>query len=130
MGWNPINLAFRFLLELAGLFALGYWGWNSSSGIWRIVLGFGVPLLAAGMWATFRVPGEPFHPQKAPVPVPGILRLLLEIVFFGFAAGLLIESGVSSLGWGFAAIVLIHYVASYDRVLWLLGRGKSSQQER
>ena len=25
---NPLNLALRFVLEITGLAALGYWGWN------------------------------------------------------------------------------------------------------
>ncbi len=31
MAFNPLNLALRFLLEVAALVAMGYWGWNKLS---------------------------------------------------------------------------------------------------
>lgn len=120
MGWHPINLGLRFLLELAAMVALGYWGWTANEGFLRVVLGIGVPLLAAAIWGTFRVPGEPAHQQDVPVAIPGPLRLLLELGMFACAVWLLIRAGAVDLGWIFAAIVGIHYLISYDRVLWLL----------
>jgi hypothetical protein len=120
MGWNSINLGFRFLLELTAVIALGYWGWIVFDDIWRVALGIGLPLAAAVIWGTFRVPDEPMHRGDVPVPIPGVLRLLLELVLFASASWLLILAGTKSLGWIFAALVAIHYVISYDRVLWLL----------
>ena len=58
MANNPINLGLRFFLELYGLFALGYWGWVQHTGSPRILLAFGLPLLAAVFWGTFRVPND------------------------------------------------------------------------
>lgn len=32
MANNPLNLALRVVLELTGLFAMGYWVWTQHSG--------------------------------------------------------------------------------------------------
>ena len=120
MGTNPINLVFRFFLEMAGLLTYGYWGWHATSGPLRFLLALGLPLVAAVIWGTFNVPDDRSRSGKAPIPVPGILRLLLEIGFFSLAVFLLIDSGNETLGWIFAGAVLIHYALSYDRIFWLL----------
>lgn len=33
MGSNPVNLALRFLLELAALCSIGYWGGGGNRGV-------------------------------------------------------------------------------------------------
>ena len=120
MGSNPINLAVRFILEMVGLVAMGWWGWNQADGILRFVLAIGIPLLAAVMWGTFAVLDDPSRSGKAPVPVPGIVRLLLELAFFASATWALFAMDVTILGWIYGIAVLIHYVVSYDRVAWLV----------
>ena len=122
MSANPINLALRFILELAALFALGYWGWTQHLGPWRFILAFGLPLLAAVLWGTFNVPGDPSRSGKAPVSVPGAVRLLLELALFAAAIVALYAAGRT--GWAalMGAVVLIHYAVSYDRIAWLLKR--------
>ena len=119
MGSHPINLGLRFLLELAAWGSLGYWGWTQHTGAWRFAAGLGLPLVAMGLWGTFRVPGDP---GKAPVAIPGALRLLLELVEFGAAVVLLAAAGRPAWGFGLAVVVLLHYAASYDRIRWLLAR--------
>ena len=117
MSSNPINLTLRFLLELAALASMGYWGWQQRGNWLRFVLAIGIPALAAVIWGTFRVPDDP---GNAPVPVPGPLRLALEVAFFGFTVWALFDSGATTLGWIMAATLVIHYLASYDRVMWLI----------
>jgi hypothetical protein len=117
MGSHPVNLALRFVLELAMWAAIGYWGWTQHEGPWRFLLGIGLPLLAMALWGTFRVPGDP---GKAPVAVPGAVRLALEAVEFGAATWMLIDAGQMTLGIVFGGVLLLHYAASYDRVWWLL----------
>ena len=95
MSQNPINLAVRFLLEIAALVAIGYWGWAQHAGILRYALVIGLPLLAAFLWGTLRVPEDASANGKAPVPVPGALRLLLELAFFGFATWGLFDAGAA-----------------------------------
>lgn len=120
MGSNPINLAVRFVLEIGALIALGRWGWNAADGFLRYLLAFGIPLLAAVIWGTFAVRNDPSRSGKAPVPVAGLVRLVLEIAFFGAAAAALLASGSRQLAWIFGVVVLVHYLLSYDRILWLV----------
>ena len=123
MAQHPLNLAVRFLLEIAALVALGYWGFDQHSGIWRFVLGLGIPVLAAIAWGTFAVPGDRSRSGMAPVPVPGAVRLLLELVLFGFAAWALYDAGRPVLALVLAGVTLTHYALSYDRIAWLIGQG-------
>jgi hypothetical protein len=120
VGSNPVNLAVRFVLEIAGLVALGRWGWNQSEGIPRFVFALAIPLLAAAAWGAFAVPNDPSRSGKAKVPVPGILRLLLEVAFFLSATWALLATGLSTIGWVLGIAALIHYVLSYDRIAWLV----------
>jgi hypothetical protein len=52
--------------------------------------------------------------------VPGLVRLSLEVVYFVTAVWLLAAAdrptGAAVLG----GLILFHYLASYDRLLWLL----------
>lgn len=120
MGQNPLNLALRFVLEVVALSAVGYWGWTFTASALRYLLAVGVPVLAATLWATLRVPDEPPGAGPVPIPVPGWVRLLLELALFAFAAWGLFMAGVTALAWIFSAVVLVHYAVSYDRVGWLL----------
>ena len=122
MGSNPINLAIRFILEITALVSMGAWGWRQGEGAVSIVLGVGIPLIAAAMWGTFAVPDDPSRSGKAPVPVPGIVRLVLELAFFGFGAWALYHIGYTTWGVVMGVVVLIHYIVSYDRIKWLLSR--------
>jgi hypothetical protein len=119
MSQHPLNLALRFVLELVGLFALGYWGWSEHAGLARWLWAVGLPLLAAILWGTFRVPDDP---GDAPVAVPGPVRLLLEAAFFGAATWAFYAAGGVSAAAFFGLIVLAHYALSYDRLAWLLRR--------
>lgn len=117
MSAHPLNLALRFLLELAALAAVGVWGWQRGDGLLRFVLGLGLPIVVAAVWGTFRVPNDP---GAAPVAVPGIVRLAFELLFFSFATWALFDVGAMLPGSILGLAVLIHYVTSYDRILWML----------
>ena len=120
MSQNPINLAVRFLLEIAALVAIGYWGWAEHTGILRYVLVIGLPLLAAFLWGTFRAPEDASANRKAPVAIAGLPRLLLELAFFGFATWGLFDAGAAITAWIFGGVVFVHYLISYDRIAWLV----------
>jgi hypothetical protein len=122
MSQNPLNLALRFLLELTALVAIGYWGWTQFDGILRYLLAICLPLLAAFVWGTFRVPADASANGKAPVRVPGIVRLSIEIVFFGFATWALFNAGTKTSAVILGGVTLFHYIISYDRIVWLLKR--------
>jgi hypothetical protein len=120
MGSHPVNLGVRFLLEVCALVAMGHWGWTQYTGALRFVLAVGVPLAAALIWATFAVPDDPSRSGKAPVPVPGIVRLMLELAVFGFAAWALYDAGNALLSVVLIVVAIAHYGLSYDRIAWLL----------
>jgi hypothetical protein len=120
MGSHPINLAIRFLLELSALLAMGVWGWQQREGWLRYVLALGIPLMAALLWGICAVPRDPSRSGKAPIAVPGLIRLMLELAIFAFAAWALYASSSVALSWILGIAVAIHYLISYDRIRWLI----------
>jgi hypothetical protein len=117
---RPMNLIARFLLEIAALVALGYWGYQMAESGLRFILAAALPLLAAAMWGIFAVPGDPSRSGKAPVPVNGSIRLAIELAFFALAAYALYDSDMQSLALVFAIAVAVHYLISMERNRWLL----------
>jgi len=120
MGKHPVNLVFRFLLELIALFSYGLCGWQADLPFrWFLVVL--LPIGVAVLWGTLNVPDDPSRSGKAPVAVPGWLRLLLELFLFFGSAAILYTVIAPVWGWIMAGAVIIHYAFSWDRVLWLLG---------
>lgn len=120
MGSNPINLAIRFFLELAALFSMGLWGWKQSDGLLKFFLAIGIPIIAATIWGVFAVPNDPSRSGSAPVPTPGLIRLIFEFIFFAFATWALLDIGYNKLSLLFLIATVVHYIVSYDRILWLV----------
>jgi hypothetical protein len=119
MADHPLNLALRFALEIAALAALSLWGWRREPGLTRYLLALGLPFLAGTIWSVLRVPEDG---PRAPIAVPGPLRLALELALFACALWALFNTGEAALAWIFAAAIALHYLLSYDRVQRLLGR--------
>ena len=117
MSSHPVNLALRFLLELAAWLALGIWGWQKGDGWLRFALALGIPLIFMALWGVFRVPNDP---GKAPVAVPGILRLVFELAMFAFAVWALVDANLYTYAWILGIATAVNYITSYDRILWLL----------
>lgn len=122
MGSHPINLLFRFLLEILAFLAIGFWGYHQSEAWLGLVLAVLIPIGVAVIWGVFNVPNDPSRSGNAPVMVPGLLRLLLEFGIFGFAAWSLYDVGHNRLAVILAGLVIIHYLLSLDRIKWLLAR--------
>ena len=117
MASNPLNLALRFILELAALGGLAMLGWTLGSEGWRLIAAIVLPVVAAAAWGTFRIPNDP---GRAPVAVPGPVRLALEgAVFAGGVAGYAV-AGHGTLALLVGAAMVLHYLVSFDRVLRLL----------
>jgi hypothetical protein len=101
------NLALAFLLELCALGAFGYWGFKTGSATFsKVGLGIGAPLLAAVVWGVFVAP-------RAAVPVPELLRFVIQALFFGLAALGLATTGHRTLAWVFVAIVVVNAILAY-----------------
>lgn len=120
MGSHPLNLTIRFVLEMAALAGIGRWGWTVGSGFAGWTLAVVLVVVAAGIWGTFNVPGDPSRSGNAPVRVPGWLRLLLELAIFGAAALAWLAAGPTIVAIVFGTTAAIHYIVSYDRIRWLL----------
>lgn len=118
MNLQDLNQTLRFILEILALAALGYWGWNTGTGITQYVLAIGAPLVAAAIWALFRVEEEaPEHPV---VKVTGGVRITTEVTLFTVAVVLLYITGQKDFAFILALLMLVHYVLDYERVGRLL----------
>ena len=118
-GFHPANLALRLVPEAAALGASGVGAVSRFEGALAGVAAMVAPVLAAIGWGTFNVPGDRSRSGRAPVAVRGVVRLLLELAFFGVAVWLLWD--VSEVAAGLlGSAVLLHYLLSLDRIRWLL----------
>jgi hypothetical protein len=96
------NLALRFLLELAALAALGYWGFRTgSTPLLKGLLGLAAPLLMALVWGTWIAPAARRRLHDPP-------RLLLELGVWAAATVALIAAARPTWALGFALLVVIN----------------------
>ena len=90
------NELLAFLLELAALGALAWWGFHTGHGIaLHLLLGIGAPLLTAVAWGTYAAPRA-----RRPLRVPALLAFKLAV--FGLAGAALYATGGHTL-----AVVLL-----------------------
>ncbi|MFW9839126.1 MAG: YrdB family protein [Candidatus Thorarchaeota archaeon] len=114
------NDLLRFILELWALVAFGYWGFSQNFGLFNYVLTIGLPIAVAVLWGTFAVPNDPSRSGGAPVPVPGTVRLVLELLIFGVAFWAMFMAGLLYISLVYITLVFIHYILARDRISWLL----------
>jgi Protein of unknown function (DUF2568) len=95
------NDGLRFLLEMALLGSLAYWGFSEEGGAVQWLLGLGAPLLVAVVWGRFIAP-------KASHPTTDPLRLVLEAAVFGAGVAALLAADQTVLAFVFTALVLVH----------------------
>lgn len=94
------NLGLRFLLELAALAALGWWGWRHGPNVpLKVVLAAGAPLVAAVVWGLFAAP-------KAAIPVPGVAQVAVQVAVFAAATLALLANGAPRLAVAFAVVAI------------------------
>ncbi len=111
-GLKMSNLGLRFLLELAALAAVAYWGFvMGATPALRILLGIGGLVLFAVVWGVFASP-------RAPAKLTGAARVALEIVFFGLAAALLAVAGQPVLAVLLAGVFAINWILLVRWGLW------------
>jgi hypothetical protein len=81
------NLALAFLLELALLAAVGYWGFQvGQNTLLKFVLGLGAPFLVAVFWGVLLAP-------RSPLRVNEPLYTLLSAAVFAVGTATLAASG-------------------------------------
>ena len=99
--FESLTLLVRFLLELAALGAVGWWGFKTGDGTAaKVLLGVGAPLLVAVVWGTFISP-------KATVEVPTVAWLGLQALVFGAAALALAAVAPAQLAAIFLLVVVL-----------------------
>jgi hypothetical protein len=99
---------------------VGYWAYRQAEGLLAGTLALVVPLVMALIWGIFGAPNDPSRNGHPPVPVPGWLRLLLELLLFAFAVWCILDMKLLVWGWLMAAAVLLLYGLTSQRVRWLL----------
>lgn len=85
-------------------------------------MGIGTPILMASLWGIFAVPDDPSRSGKTLIKTPGMLRLILEILFFLFGAFTLYSLDYTYLFYMYSAAVVLHHLLSIDRIKWLLNQ--------
>lgn len=88
-----------FLLELAALTALGYWGYcTGSNTVTSLLFGIGIPLIAAILWGLFAAP-------RAKYPHP-LLKIVVKAFVFGAAFLALLDKDQTLLALLFGVLVI------------------------
>ncbi len=100
------NDVLRFVLELAALAALAYWGFSEFDGVAQWLIGLGAPLLVAVVWGTFMSP-------KASHPVVDPVRFLIEFAVFGSGVAAMFAADVPVLGVVFALLAGLHLALTF-----------------
>lgn len=124
---HPANLLLRLVIQIVSLVSLGQWGWDQGAGWMKYALGIGIPVLAALIWIVFTVPGDPGWKNRVVIPIPGRLRLGLEILLFLIVLTTLVSRSQVFLAGFLAFALLLHYLWSAERVAWL-GRNRRPEE--
>ena len=91
-----VNLGVAFLLELAVLIALCYWGFHLSGPL-RFVAGIGTPIVFAVLWGLFAAP-------KASMPLHGAANVAFQIAWFACGAAAFILADAVAAGLTLAVV--------------------------
>lgn len=119
---SPGQAAFRFLIELAALACWGIAGWQLVDGAARWILVVLLPGFAAFLWGAFRAPDDHSANGASPIPVPGLVRLLLELDVLLGAALVVALVWRPAVGGILAIAVVAHYASTPGRIRWLLAQ--------
>lgn len=116
---TAFNLGLRFLLELCTWLAPGVWAWHYFSGLAQYLNAFLFPLLMILVWGIFNVPKDPSRGGKAPVVVPGKLRLFIELSEFAIGLWAWNASGYKGFSYFLLALLILHHLFLKKRLIWL-----------
>jgi uncharacterized protein DUF2568 len=100
-----VALAIRFIVELLGIAAVAYWGWQTGpEGFGRVLLAVGAAVGLIVVWAFVVAP-------KADNPLSQQVRDVIGTVLLLVAAGGLAAAGEPTLATVFAAVIVIDWLA-------------------
>ena len=97
------NLALRFLLELAGIVALGWWGFHAADGPAGVVLGVGAPVALILVWGLVVAP-------RARYPQSPRFRLVAGTALLEATALALAAAGATLAALALGAVVLVNAI--------------------
>lgn len=117
---DTMNLLLRFCLELAALTGIGMAAFQAGDGVIGYAYATAAVLLAAAAWGVFNVPDDPSRSGKAPVRVPGPVRLAIELAILLGGSLAFYLAGHSWIALAHAALIALHYALSGERLRWLL----------
>lgn len=93
-----VNETLAFLVEVAALAALAWWGAQAGRGLAaHVLLGVAAPLLAAVVWGLFAAPRA-----RIRLPIAGVLAV--KAVVFGAATAALYGAGHPAMAAAFAVV--------------------------
>jgi hypothetical protein len=96
-----VNEAVAFVVELAALGALGWWGFAAGDGVApRLLLGIGAPVVAAVVWGMFAAPRARFRP-----PLVGVLVVKAVVLGCGVYAVHAVGHSMAAVFFGVVVIV-------------------------
>ncbi len=103
------NTAFRFVVELAGVGALGYWGLQAAGdGIARIALAVGAPVALIVVWAIVVAPNATNPLSQSQPDVIGTALLLaaaLALAAAGQLTGAVVFGATVVVNWALLAVL-------------------------
>jgi Protein of unknown function (DUF2568) len=103
-GLRAANLGLRFLLELTTLAALAYLGFHTgTTTVADVLLGVGVPLVAAVVWGVFAAPNSGRRRR-------GAALIAVQMAFFAAGVASLAASGHPWLAALLAVVVVVNAV--------------------
>lgn len=117
------NSYLRTFLKLAALFAMAYWARIlvvKYSIFLNFLIVFAILLFALIIWSGFGVKQDPFRSVKPLIPVSGVIRIAIELFYFGFAIYCLYAAGLYRLTWIYSNLVILHFAFSHRRIAILL----------
>ncbi|KDN91233.1 hypothetical protein EF87_19945 [Bacillus amyloliquefaciens] len=119
---NQINLLLRFLLEVAALIFIGLFAWSHFNGFLKYVLTLVLPIVAMLIWTVFAVPNDSSRSGQTVIAVNGVIRLIIELLIFAIAVAAIYFSDLKTVSIIFFCLIILHYIASVERIKWLLNQ--------
>ncbi len=96
-----MNLALKFLLELAAVVAFAYWGAKTGHGVLAVVLAIVAPMVAIVLWGVFAAP-------RSGRRLPARARIPFELTVLGLAVAALVAVGSELAALVLAVAVLVN----------------------
>ena len=119
------NLVVRFVVELIGVGAFGYWGLQASSfGPARIALGLGAPLALMVVWAIVVAPNAVnalSQPRRAAIGTGLLLAAAVALAVAGQPIAAVVFGAAVILNWLFLVVLGPDTAASMG---WARGRSR------